>query len=90
MEAHTGAIRIPGGPATWRSRRWLYLLREYSRARRSERAARTYSARANRSLPGSMPGSEHTHLLPPKGVLRTGRASRTLAYSSSSASREAR
>jgi hypothetical protein len=22
--------------------------------------------RANRSLPGSMPGSEHTHLLPPK------------------------
>ena len=66
MEAHTGAVRIPTGPATGRSRRWLHLLREHSRARRSERAARTYSARANRSLPGSIPGTEHTHMLPPK------------------------
>jgi hypothetical protein len=66
MEAHTGAIRIPTGPATRRSRRWLDLLREHSRARRSERAARIYSATANRCLPGSIPGSEHTHMLPPK------------------------
>lgn len=66
MEAHTGALRIPTGPATRRSRRWLHLLGEHSRARRSERATRTYSARANRSLPGSIPGSEHSHMLPPK------------------------
>lgn len=66
MEAHTGAVRIPTGSATRRSRRWLHLLREHSRVRRSERVTRTYSATANRSLPSSIPGSEHTHMLPPK------------------------
>jgi hypothetical protein len=63
MEAHTG--RIPTETAS-PIRRLLHLLRERSRVRRSERVRHSYAARANRSLPNSIPGSGHTHLLPPK------------------------
>jgi hypothetical protein len=66
MEAHSGAIRIPTRRAARPRRRSLHVLRERSRARSYERAARAYAARANHSLPSSVPGSEHTHLLPPK------------------------
>lgn len=66
MEAHTGAIRVPTRTKTRPRRTRLVLLRERIQARRSANAARVQAMRANRSLPGSMPGSEHTHLLPPK------------------------
>jgi hypothetical protein len=65
MEAHAGTIRIPSRSRT--KPRRLHLLRERIRARRRERAIRNYAAASNRTLPGSIPGSEHTHLLPPKG-----------------------
>jgi hypothetical protein len=66
MAAHAGTIRIPTGTTT--KPRWhrLHLFREGVRAHRRERAIRNHAAGANRALPGSIPGSEHTHLLPPK------------------------
>jgi hypothetical protein len=64
MEAHAGTIRIPTGTTT--KPRRLHLFRERVRARRRERLLRNHAAGANRALPGSIPGSEHTHLLPPK------------------------
>jgi hypothetical protein len=66
MEAHAGTIRIPARPETKPRRRLLHLLRERARAARHVNAGRAQAAHANRSLPGSIPGSEHTHLLPPK------------------------
>ena len=66
MEAHTGAIRVPTRTRTRQRRSRLVLLRERIRARRSANAARAQAMRANRSLPSSIPGSQHTHLLPPK------------------------
>jgi hypothetical protein len=66
VEAHTGAIRVPTQTRTRPRRSRLVLLRERIRTRRSANAARVQAMRANRSLPGSIPGSEHTHLLPPK------------------------
>ncbi len=66
MEAHTGAIRVPTGTTTRPRRSRLALLREHLRARRRANAVRTQAMRANRSLPNSIPGSEHTQLLPPR------------------------
>ena len=66
MEAHSGAIRFPKGLPTRPRRRRIALFRERLRARRRVAAARTQSINASRSLPGSVPGSDHTHLLPPK------------------------
>jgi hypothetical protein len=66
MEAHTGAIRVPTGASLRPRRRRLALMRERLRARRAANAARSQAMRANRSLPSSVPGSEHTHLLPPR------------------------
>jgi len=66
MEAHGGAIRVPRGVPTRPRRRRLALFRERLQARRQIAAARTQSINASRSLPGSVPGSEHSHLLPPK------------------------
>jgi hypothetical protein len=68
MEAHAGTIGIQTGDTTTRKprARRLHLFRERIRARGRERAIRNHSAGANRGLPGSIPGSEHTHLLPPK------------------------
>ena len=66
MEAHSGAIRAPRGMPTRPRRRRIALFRERLRAHRRIAAARTQSINASRSLPGSVPGSEHTHLLPPK------------------------
>jgi hypothetical protein len=66
MAAHAGTIRIPttGGK---RRRHAFALLRERARARRRAHAARVQAINANRSLPSSIPGSEHTHLLRPGG-----------------------
>jgi hypothetical protein len=66
MEAHAGTIRIPARTELKPRRRLLHLLRERARAASRVNAVRAQAARANRSLPGSIPGSEHTHLLPPK------------------------
>jgi hypothetical protein len=66
MEAHAGTIRIPSRTEIKPRRRLLHLLRERARAARRVSAGRTQAAQANRSLPSSIPGSEHTHLLPPK------------------------
>jgi len=66
MEAHGGAIRVPRGMRRRPRRRRIALFRERLRERRRVAAARTQSINASRSLPGSVPGSEHTHLLPPK------------------------
>ena len=66
MEAHPGAITFPTEWARSPRRRRLSPILARFRARRSARAARAYAAAANRSLPASIPGSEHTHLLPPK------------------------
>jgi hypothetical protein len=66
MEAHAGTIRIPARSETKPRRRLLHLLRERGRAASRVNAGRTQAAQANRSLPSSIPGSEHTHLLPPK------------------------
>jgi hypothetical protein len=69
MEAHAGTIGIPRGETTdAKPRRGrLTLLREIIRAYRREQVIRNHAASANRRLPSSLPGSEHTHLLPPKG-----------------------
>jgi hypothetical protein len=63
MEAHAGRIRIPTPTRAKprRRRRLLSLLRELSRAQR-ERAIQTHGARVR-----SVPGSEHTHILRPRG-----------------------
>jgi hypothetical protein len=63
MEAHTGAITFPSEWAKRPRRRRLHLLRELIRIRRERAALRAYTARSNRSVPISIPGSEHTHLL---------------------------
>jgi hypothetical protein len=63
MEAHTGAISFPSEWAKRPRRRRLQLLRELVRARRESAALRGYTARSNHSVPTSIPGSEHTHLL---------------------------
>jgi hypothetical protein len=65
VAAHAGTIRIPMGTTT-KPRRWLHLFRESVRTRRRERVMRDHAAGTNRALQGSIPGSEHTHLLPPK------------------------
>jgi hypothetical protein len=65
MEAHAGTIGIPSQTSTPRRRR-LRLLLQRVRASARVDAARVQAAEANRSLPSSIPGSEHTHLLPPK------------------------
>jgi hypothetical protein len=63
MEAHAGRIRIPTAKRAKPRRRGrlLELLRELSRARR-DRAIRAHDARMH-----SVPGSEHTHMLRPRG-----------------------
>ncbi len=62
MEAHAGRIRIPTARRAKRRRaRLLDLLRELSRARR-DRAIRAHDATVR-----SVPGSEHTHMLRPRG-----------------------
>jgi hypothetical protein len=68
MEAHAGTIRIPTGRTITRKPRLrrLHLFRERVRARRRERVIRNYAPGTHRALPGSIPGSEHTHMLPPK------------------------
>jgi hypothetical protein len=67
MEAHAGTIRIPARTEIKPRRRLLHLLRGRARAARRASAGRTQAARANRALPSSIPGSEHSHLiLPPK------------------------
>ncbi len=63
MEAHTPAITFPSEWARRMRRRRLHLLRELVRTRRDRAALRAYDARSNRSVPTSIPGSEHTHLL---------------------------
>jgi hypothetical protein len=67
MEAHAGTISIGSRVTTRPKASRLALFRERVRARRRERVVRNHAASANRSLPGSIPGSDHTHLLPPKG-----------------------
>jgi hypothetical protein len=66
MEAHTEVLRIPAGNAAKANRGRLNVLRERIQARRRDLATRVQAAQANRSLPNSIRGSEHTHLLPPK------------------------
>ena len=66
MEAHAGTISIGNRVTIKPKASRLALFRERVRALRRERVVRTHAAHANRSLPGSIPGSEHTHLLPPK------------------------
>lgn len=68
MEAHAGTIGIGTGGTIARKQRprRLHLLRDRVRSLRRERVTRYHAALANRALPGSIPGSEHTHLLPPK------------------------
>jgi len=66
MEARAGAITFPSEWAKRPRRSPMELLRERLSHRRLAIASRTQSARAHRRLPGSLPGSEHTHLLPPK------------------------
>jgi hypothetical protein len=63
MEAHTGALTLPGRRTERPRRHWLRRLRQLIRARRESASLRAYSARGNRSLPTSIAGSEHTHLL---------------------------
>ena len=63
MEAHAGRIRIPTTSRAKPRRRagLLRFLRALSEAQR-ERAIRTHDARVR-----SVPGSEHTHVLRPRG-----------------------
>jgi hypothetical protein len=63
MEAHTGAITFPSEWTKRPRRRLLHLLRELVRTRRETAALRAYTARSSHSVPTSIPGSEHTHLL---------------------------
>jgi hypothetical protein len=65
MEAHAGTVRIGNGPGVRPRRRRLSQLRETIRRRRRERARRAHSIRMNGVRAPSIPGSEHTHLLPP-------------------------
>jgi hypothetical protein len=62
MEAHAGTITIGTG-RTIRRRRRLAELVAAVRKRRSARAERVYSVRANGTQLKSVPGSEHAHLL---------------------------
>ena len=67
MEAHTGAIRVPTGVADTAAPVAVSRCSANGCGRvAGVAAARTQSINASRSLPGSVPGSEHTHLLPPK------------------------
>ena len=67
MEAHGGAIRVPRG---MRHGRAVSPYRAVPRTTAGRAAGSPQPApqsiNASRSLPGSVPGSEHTHLLPPK------------------------
>jgi DNA primase len=63
MEAHTPVVTFPSEWAKRPRRPRLHLFRELVRTRRERAALRAYSARSNRSVPVSIPGSEHTHLL---------------------------
>jgi hypothetical protein len=67
MEAHAGTIRIPARTELKPRWRLFHLLRGRARAARRASAGRAQAAQANRGLPSSIPGSEHSHLiLPPK------------------------
>ena len=67
MDAHAGTISIGTRVTTKPKAGRLAQVRERVRASRRERAIRHHAAGSNRTLPGSIPGSEHTHLiLPPK------------------------
>jgi hypothetical protein len=65
MEAHAGTVTIGNGPAVRPWRRRLSQLRETIRRRRRERARRAHSIRMSGLRAPFVPGSEHTHLLPP-------------------------
>jgi hypothetical protein len=67
MEAHAGTVRIPTHTATKSRRRRLRLFLAAARARRRERAIRSHELRASGISAPSIPGSEHTHLLRPRG-----------------------
>jgi hypothetical protein len=64
MEAHAGTISIGTRPTKQRPSR-LALLRERIRDRRQRRARRAHALRDNGARAPFVPGSEHTHLLPP-------------------------
>jgi len=66
MEAHAGTIRIPTETTAKPRRRRLRLFLAAARARRRERAVRSHELRASGIGAPSVPGSEHSHLLPPK------------------------
>jgi hypothetical protein len=67
MEAHAGTISIGTRVTVKPKTRRLKMFSSRVRARRRERLIRHHAAGSNRTLPGSIPGSEHTHLiLPPK------------------------
>jgi hypothetical protein len=63
MEAHTGAVTFPKEWTRRPRRRRLHRLRTLVRAHRERAALAAYTAKSNRSVLTSIPGSEHTHLL---------------------------
>jgi hypothetical protein len=67
MEAHAGTIRIPTQRTRKSRRSRLRLFLAAARARRRESAVRSHALRASGISAPSIPGSEHTHLLRPRG-----------------------
>jgi hypothetical protein len=67
MEAHAGTVRIPTQTTRTSRRSRLRLLLAAARARRREAAVRSQALRASGISAPSIPGSEHTHLLRPRG-----------------------
>jgi hypothetical protein len=67
MEAHAGTVRIPVETTTKPRRRRLRLFLAAARARRRERAVHSHELRASGITAPSVQGSEHAHLLRPRG-----------------------
>jgi hypothetical protein len=63
MEAHAGTIGIRTRPREGRTG-WLVSLRERARENRRRRARKAHALRISGAATRSVPGSEHTHLLP--------------------------
>ena len=63
MEAHTGTITIRTGKILEPRRNRFAEVMTAIRRRRSARAERAYSLRANAPRVTSLPGSDHTHLI---------------------------
>jgi hypothetical protein len=65
MEAHADTIRIPVSGTKNPRRRRLRAYLTAAKARRRDRAVRAHALRMSGISVRSIPGSEHTHLLPP-------------------------